>query len=74
VELSVQGELASSEAAPVWRIMQAGALFIGSPASDRVATTAKVNDKRFYRLYKNAAITADATALAEWVKQNVPAR
>lgn len=74
VELSMQGEFSTPEASLVLRIMNAGSLFIGSSDSDRVATSAKVTDKRFYRLHKNASIAPDEAALVGWVRQNIPAR
>jgi hypothetical protein len=36
-----------------------------------VATTARVDDRRFQRRHKNAAITADEAALVDWVRQNI---
>ena len=36
-----------------------------------VATTGQVVDKRFYKLHKQASITADEAALTEWIRKNV---
>lgn len=75
VELTVKGEFAAPEAALVLRIAAAGNLFIGSSADpDRVATTARISDRRFYKRHKQASITPDENAVAEWVRQNIPAR
>lgn len=74
VELSAKNEFSTVEAELLWRIAAAGNLFIGSSDPDRVATTAQVTDRRFLKLHKQASITPDATALAEWVRQNIAAR
>jgi hypothetical protein len=75
VEFTVKGEFSTPEAALVLRIAAAGNLFIGSPADpERVATTARIGDRRFYKRHKQAAITPDENALAEWVRQNIAAR
>ena len=73
MHFTVEGEFSTAEAALVLRLAAVGNLFVGSSADpDRVATTARVDDKRFYKLHKQVAITADETALAEWVRQNIP--
>lgn len=74
VELSVKNEFSAVEAALVWRIAAAGNLFIGSSDPDRVATTARVADRRFLKLHKHVSVTPDETALAEWIRQNIAAR
>lgn len=74
VELSVTGELSTIEAALVLQIATAGNLFVASSDPDRVATTARVTDRRFLKLHKQVSITPDATALAEWIRQNIAAR
>ena len=75
VEFTVKGEFAAPEAALVLRIAAAGNLFVGSSADpDRVATTARIDDRRFYKRHKQAAITPDENSLAAWVRQNIPSR
>lgn len=74
VELSVTGEFSTVEAALVLQIAAAGNLFVAGSDPDRVATTARVTDRRFLKLHKQVSITPDATALAEWVRQNIAAR
>lgn len=74
VEFTVKSEFSAPEAALVLRIAAAGNLFIGSSADpDRVATSARISDRRFYKRHKQASITPDDTALAEWVRQNISA-
>lgn len=74
VELSVTGEFSTVEAALVLQIAAAGNLFVTGSDPDRVATTARVTARRFLKLHKQVSITPDATALAEWVRQNIAAR
>jgi hypothetical protein len=74
VEWSVTGEFSTVEAALVLQIAAAGNLFVAGSDPDRVATTARVIDRRFLKLHKQVSITPDATALAEWVRQNIAAR
>lgn len=74
VELAVAGEFSTVEATLVLQIATAGNLFVASSDPDRVATTARVTERRFLKLHKQVSITPDATALAEWVRQNVAAR
>jgi len=72
VELAAKDELSTTDAALVLQLMKAGNLFAGRPDNpDLVATTGQVVDKRFYKLHKQASITRDETALAEWIRQNV---
>lgn len=73
VQFSVNDEFSTVEASLVLQLAAAGHLFVASSADpERVTTTARIDDKRFYRLHKQAAITPDETALAEWVRQNIP--
>lgn len=75
VEFSVKGEFSTTEASLVLRIATAGNLFIGGAAdANWVATTAAIADKRFHKRHKNASVTPDEEALAEWVRQNIPSR
>lgn len=75
VEFSVKDEFSTSEAALVLRIAAAGNLFIASSAdADRVATPARIDDRRFYKRHKEASTTPDEKALAEWVRQNISPR
>jgi hypothetical protein len=73
VELTTKDELSTTEAALVLQLAKAGNLFVSRPEDpDGVATTGKVVDKRFYKLHKRAAITADEAALTEWIRKNIP--
>lgn len=75
MELSVKEAFSAVEAALVLKMAKAGNLFIASPTDpEKVATTAKVDERRFYKLHRQAAITADENALAEWIRQNVAPR
>jgi hypothetical protein len=74
VECSVKSEFSTVEAALILRIATAGNLSIDSSDPDRVATTARVTDRRFLKLHKQVSITPDETALAEWIRQNITAR
>jgi hypothetical protein len=72
VELSTRDELSTTEAALILQLAKAGNLYVGRPGdANAVATTGQVVDKRFYKLHKQAAITADETALAEWLRKNI---
>ena len=73
IELSTKDELSTTEAALVLQLAKAGNLFVSKPdAPDVVATTGQVVDKRFYKLHKQASITADEAALTEWIRKNIP--
>jgi hypothetical protein len=73
VELSAKDEFSTTEAALVLQLAKVGNLFVSRPDDpDVVATTGKVVDKRFYKLHKQASITADEAALTEWIRKNVP--
>jgi hypothetical protein len=73
VELATQDEFSTTEAALVLQLAKTGNLFVCRPdAPDVVATTGQVVEKRFYKLHKQASITADEAALAEWIRKNVP--
>ena len=75
VAVSVKDEFSTTEAALVLRIVAAGNLFVGGPAdSDSVATPAAIADKGFHKRHKNVSVTPDERTLAEWVRQNIPAR
>lgn len=75
VELSVKDEFSTAEASLVLRLAAAGNLFIASSAdAERVATTARIDDRRFYKRHKQASITADEGALAQWVRENIAPR
>lgn len=73
VELSSKHEFSTTEAALILQLAKVGNLYVGRPDdADAVATTGRVVDKRFYKLHKQAAITADEGALADWIRKNVP--
>lgn len=73
VELSTNDEFSTTEAALVLQLAKVGNLFVSRPgAPDVVATTGQVVDKRFYKLHKQASITADEAALTEWIRKNIP--
>ncbi len=74
VEFSVTGEFSTVEAALVLQIAAAGNLFVTGADPDRVATTSRVTDRRFLKLHKQVSSTPDATAVAEWVRQNIATR
>jgi hypothetical protein len=77
VVFSVKDEFSTTEAALVLRIATAGNLFIAASAdadADPVATTAHVEDRRFYKAHKQASITADENSLAAWIRQNIAPR
>jgi hypothetical protein len=72
VELSTKDEFSTAEAALVLQLAKVGNLFVGKPdRPDVVATTGQVVDKRFYKVHKQAAITADEAALTDWVRKNL---
>jgi hypothetical protein len=72
MEFSVQQTFSPAEAALVLKMAKAGNLFVASPTDpEKVATTGKVAERRFYRLHRQASITADESTLAEWIRQNV---
>lgn len=73
VELSSKDELSRTEAALILQLAKLGNLYVSRPDdADAVATTGQVVDKRFYKLHKQASITADEAALADWIRKNVP--
>lgn len=75
VAFSVKGEFSTTEASLVLRIATAGNLLVGGAAdANWVATTAAIADKRFRKRHKNASVTPDEKALAEWVRQNISSR
>jgi hypothetical protein len=75
LEFSVKEAFSTAEAALVLQIAKAGNLFVASPTDpEKVATTGRVSERRFYKLHKQASITADANALADWIRQNVAPR
>ena len=75
LEFSVKEAFSTAEAALVLQIAKAGNLFVASPTDpEKVATTDRVSERRFYKLHRQASITADANALAEWIRQNVAPR
>jgi hypothetical protein len=75
LEFSVKEAFSTAEAALVLQIAKAGNLFVASPTDpDKVATTGRVSERRFYKLHRQASITADANALADWIRQNVAPR
>lgn len=75
MEFSVKEAFSAVEAALVLKMAKAGNLFVASPTDpEKVATSAKVDERRFYKLHRQATITADENALAEWIRQNVAPR
>jgi hypothetical protein len=75
LEFSVKEAFSTAEAALVLQIAKAGNLFVASPTDpEKVATTDRVSERRFYKLHRQASITVDANALAEWIRQNVAPR
>jgi hypothetical protein len=73
VELSARDEFSTTDAALILQLAKVGNLYVSRPDDpDAVATTGRVVDKRFYKLHKQAAITADEAALTEWIRKNVP--
>jgi hypothetical protein len=74
VTFAVEKEFSTEEAALVLRIAAAGNLFVVSPVDpDLAATAAPVTERRFRRAHKQAAVTPDENALAEWIRQNIRA-
>lgn len=72
VTFAVKDEFSTEEAALVLQMMAAGNLFVVSPADPNLAATpAPVAERRFRRAHKQAAVTPDANALAEWIRQNI---
>lgn len=75
MEFPVKEAFSAVEAGLVLKMAKAGNLFVASPTDpEKVATTAKVDERRFYKLHRQATITADENALAEWIRQNVAPR
>lgn len=73
VELSAKDEFSTTDAALILQLAKVGNLYVSRPDdADTVATTGQVADKRFYKLHKQASITADEAALTEWIRKNVP--
>jgi hypothetical protein len=73
VELAVENELSTTEAALVLRIAVAANLFVGKPDDPTVvATTYAVTDRPFRREHPRATVTLDDRSLAEWIRQNIP--
>jgi hypothetical protein len=73
VELAAKDEFSTTDAELILQLAKVGNLYVSRPDdADAVATTGQVVDKRFYKLHKQAAITADAAALTEWIRKNVP--
>lgn len=75
VEFSVKDEFTTAEAALVLRLATTANLFVAHADDPTlVATTYQVTDRPFRREHPRAAVTADEQSLAEWVRQNIPAR
>jgi hypothetical protein len=75
VEFAVKDEFSAAEAALVLRIATSANLFIGNADDPTlVATTYAVTDRPFRKEHPRASVTADDESLAEWVRQNIPAR
>jgi hypothetical protein len=73
VEFSVKDEFSTAEAAVVLQLAAEGNLFVTSSSDPTLAATkTQVIDKRFLRRHKNYSVTPDDTALAEWVRKNIP--
>jgi hypothetical protein len=74
MELVVENELSTAEAALVLQIAVAANLFVGKPDDPAVvATTYQVTDRPFAREHPRATATLDDKSLAEWLRQNIPA-
>jgi hypothetical protein len=74
MELSVENEFSTTEAALVLRIAVAANLFVGKPDDPTVvATTYEVTDRPFRKEHPRATATFDEKALVEWIRQNIPA-
>jgi hypothetical protein len=75
VKFSVKDEFSTTEAALVLRMAIEANLFVAHPADPTlVATTYEVTDRPFRREHPRASMTADDKSLAEWIRQNIPAR
>jgi hypothetical protein len=74
MELAVENEFSTTEAALVLRIAVAANLFVGKPDDPTVvATTYAVTDRPFRREHPRATATLDEESLVEWIRQNIPA-
>ena len=74
MELAVENEFSTTEAALVLRIAVAANLFVGKPDDPTVvATTYEVTDRPFRREHPRATVTLDEKSLVEWIRQNIPA-
>jgi hypothetical protein len=74
MELAVENELSTTEAALVLRIAVAANLFVAKPDDPTVvATTYEVTDRPFRREHPRATVTLDEKSLVEWIRQNIPA-
>ncbi len=74
IELAVENEFSTTEAALVLRIAVAANLFVGKPDDPTVvATTYAVTDRPFRREHPHATATLDDKSLVEWFLQNIPA-
>lgn len=73
MELAVENEFSTTEAALVLRIAVAANLFVGKPDDPTVvATTYQVTDRAFRKEHPRATATLDEGSLADWVRQNIP--
>jgi hypothetical protein len=74
MELAVENEFSTTEAALVLKIAVAANLFVGKPDDPTVvATTYDVTDRLFRREHPRATATLDEKSLVEWIRQNIPA-
>jgi hypothetical protein len=74
MELAVENELTTIEAALVLRIAVAANLFVGKPDDPAVvATTYAVTDRPFRKEHPRATATLDDKSLVEWIRQNISA-
>ena len=74
MELAVENEFSTTEAALVLRIAVAANLFVGKPDDPTVvATTYQVTDRPFHKEHPRATVTLDDKSLADWVRQNIAA-
>jgi hypothetical protein len=72
MEFAVASEFSTIEAALVLRVATAGNLFVvGAGDSETVATPVTVSDKRFHKRFRNASVTVDEQALAQWIRHNI---
>jgi hypothetical protein len=75
IEFSVKDEFSTAEAAVVLQIAAEGNLFVASANDPTLAASkAQVTDKRFLKSHKNYSVTPDESALAEWIRKNIPPR